>query len=344
MKKSLPTYFPELNYHKLPYIAIRWETVKTALLIGLFDHMARLQSASDIAARVECDSKNTEYLLNALTALGYLYKKDGRFCNTEQTEYFLTSRGDTGLAESLLAFDQWNEPALNGGMLKLVKEGAPFSQDMVSEQVWADSARKSINSSRCGRAQGIARLLSVFPDFDQWQKVLDMGAGPGLIGIAVAAAHPRLECCLFDRPVVIDVAKEVIKEYGMEDRVKTISGDYSVDPLGEGYDAIIASYTLNFYNEDKKLAPIMKKCFDALNPGGNLIIFSDGLSAEKTEPDDMVISWLPTALMGQDFSFEEDVLPRAMLAAGFVSVRTKTLTDPLIASFGVTEFHVGRKL
>ncbi|MFK5952746.1 MAG: class I SAM-dependent methyltransferase [Desulfobacterium sp.] len=343
MKKPLPTCFPELNYHELPYIAIRWEVVKTALLISLFDHMSESQSASDIAARVECDAKNTEYLLNALTALGYVHKEDGLFCNTEQTEHFLTSRGDTGLAESLLAFDKWNEPALNGRMLKLIKEGAPLSQDMVSEQVWADSARKSINSSRCGRAQEIARLLSVLPDFNQWQKILDIGAGPGLIGIAVAAAHPTLECYLFDRPVVIDVAQEVIKEYGMEDRVKTMSGDYSVDPLGEGYDAIIASYTLNFYNENEKLAPIMEKCFAALNPGGNLIIFSDGLSAEKTEPADMVISWLPTALMGQDFSFEEDVLPQAMLAAGFASVRTKTLTDKLIASFGATEFHVGRK-
>ncbi|CCK81453.1 MULTISPECIES: methyltransferase [Desulfobacula] len=343
MKKSLPTDFPELNYHELPYIAIRWETVKTALQLGLFDLLPEPQSASDIAVRVECDAKNTEYLLNALTALGYLYKKDGLFCNTEQTERFLTSRGDTGLAESLLAYDQWNEPALNGRMLTLVKEGAPLSRDMVSEQVWADSARKSINGSRCGRAQGIARLLSLLPDFDQWQKVLDIGAGPGLIGIAVAAAHPTLECCLFDRPVVIDVAQETIKEYGMEDRVKTISGDYSVDPFGEGYDAIIASYTLNFYNETEKLAPIMEKCFAALNPGGSLIVFSDGLSEEKTQPTDMVISWLPTSLMGQDFSFEEEVLPRAMLAAGFDSVRTKTLTDQFISPLGVTEFHVGRK-
>ena len=48
--------------------------------------------------------------------------------------------------------------------------------------------------------------------------------------------------------------------------------------------------------------------------------------------------------MGQNFSFEEDVLPRAMLAAGFASVRTKTLSDQLLSPVGETELHVGRKV
>ncbi|CCK81457.1 class I SAM-dependent methyltransferase [Desulfobacula toluolica] len=344
MKKLMPTYFPEQNYHKLPYLAVRWEAVKTALQLGIFDHLLEPKNASDLAALIEGDPKNTEYLLNALTALGYLHKKDGCFCNSEQTERFLTSRGETGLAEHLLTCDQWNEPVLNGQMLNLIREGAPATRDMVSEQVWADSARKSINSIRCGRAQKIARLLSTFPDFDRWQKVLDLGAGPGLIGIAVAAAHVSLQCHLFDRPTVVNVAQDMIEEYGMEDRVKTISGDYSVDPLGEGYDAIIASYTLNFYNEAKKLALIMEKCFAALNSGGCLIIFSGGLSAEKTQPADLIVSWLSSSLMGQEFSFEENVLPQAMLSAGFASVRTKALNDQLIAPYGMAEFHVARKL
>lgn len=343
MKKPMPTHFPEQDYHKLPYFAVRWEVVKIALLLNLFDYLTEAKSASDIAALLESDARNSEHLLNALTALGYLCKKDGRFCNSEQTEIFLTSRGDTSLVESLLAYDQWNEPVLHGQMLKLIREGAPPSRDMASEQVWADSARKNINGSRCGRAQKIAMLLSAFPDFEQWQKVLDMGAGPGLVGIAVAAAHPALVCHLFDRPSVSNVAQDVIEEYGMEDRVKTLSGDYLNDSLGEGYDAVIASYTFNFYNETEKLARIMEKCCAALNPGGCLIVFSDGLSAEKTKPADMVISWLPSSLMGQDFSFEEDVLPNAMLAAGFTSVRTKTLNDRIISPIGVTELHVGRK-
>jgi hypothetical protein len=165
-----------------------------------------------------------------------------------------------------------------------------------------------------------------------------------MMGIAVAAAHPTLICHIFDRPAVINVAQDVIKEYGMEARVKTLSGDYLNDPLGEGYDAIIASYTLNFYKEDEKLVRIMKKCYASLNPGGCMVIFSDGLSAEKTAPTDSVISWLSTSLTGQDFSFEEDVLPQAMLAAGFTTVHTKTLEDQVISPVGNTELHIGRKL
>ena len=74
MKKTLPTHFPEQNYHKLPYLAVHWETLKTALNLKLFDHLLQPQTAPNISALLESDAKNTEYLLNALTAMGYLHK------------------------------------------------------------------------------------------------------------------------------------------------------------------------------------------------------------------------------------------------------------------------------
>lgn len=46
--------------------------------------------------------------------------------------------------------------------------------------------------------------------------------------------------------------------------MKVMSGDYTCDPFGEGYDLILASATLNFVKDPDSF---LTKIFDALNPG-----------------------------------------------------------------------------
>jgi hypothetical protein len=53
--------------------------------------------------------------------------------------------------------------------------------------------------------------------------------------------------------------------------------------------------TLNFAED--QLDPIMKKIFSALTPGGVFINFNDGLTHENTQPETIVLNWLPPALM-----------------------------------------------
>lgn len=344
MKKQLPTGIPERNYFALPFLPLHWEVLKTALLTRVFEHLEQPRTAEETAASIQTHAANTEILLNALTALGYLRKENGRFRNTAQTNLFLTEGKDTSLAQTLLTFDSWNQPVLNGRMPELVRNGPPLAeQDADAEAMWAELTRRMANFSRCGRAQFVARLASTLPGFSNWRRLLDLGAGAGLLGIAIAATHPSLECRLFDRPAISEVAGEMIAEYGLQNRVAAMAGDYFTDPLGREYDAIIASNTFNFCHTPETLNRVLRKCRDALNPGGTLIVFSDALNADRTHPLECAISWLATDLLGQPFSFSEEVLPQAILDAGFVAVRTKILTDPAIATHGPVSLHIGRK-
>ncbi len=76
--------------------------------------------------------------------------------------------------------------------------------------------------------------------------MLDLGCGPGLLGIALILDHPTMNGVLFDQPPVAEVARRCAAEYGVSDRVTVMSGDYLNDSIGEGYDLILASMTLNF--------------------------------------------------------------------------------------------------
>jgi cyclopropane fatty-acyl-phospholipid synthase-like methyltransferase len=193
------------------------------------------------------------------------------------------------------------------------------------------------NGERAGAAQQAAKIVSDLPEFKSFKKMLDLGGGPGLIGIAIVAAHTAIKGVIFDKPAMVEMAKRFIKEYEMEDRVEILGGDYLQDSIGEGYDLIWASATLNFGKDDMK--SFMKKIYDALNPGGVFISYQDGLTNERTKPEIMVLGWLPAAIMGQDMGLDQGFVADSMLQAGFKSVQSRTLST----GWGPMDMDIGRK-
>jgi hypothetical protein len=342
MKKPLPAPVVDASaLLGLPYEAVKWELLKTAIELHLFDRTATPATAGEIAAALSMHPGNTEYVLDALVALGCLIKADGQYRNTSQAEALFTSGKETSLGESMLYMAGWNDPLLHGGLKRLLQNGPPPMGDMADPALWEQSARASIAYTRAGRAQGLARLVAELPEFPSFTKILDMGAGPGVIGIAVAVAHPSLQCVLLDQPPVAKVAEEVVAEYGMESRVTVRGGDYMSDDIGTGYEFIMANFTLNLYRD--RLGEVMRKVLGALTPGGVFMVTSDGMSADRTAPAASVISWLSTKVTGHDLSFLSGQVARAMLDAGFVSTEVRTLTDVDVEAFGPVEMTIGRK-
>ncbi len=342
MRKELPT--PEVNLDDLfmlQYETLKWELLKTAIELKIFDLTTEPVTAGTISDRLSLHADNTKYMLNALVAVGCLKKDEELYQNTLQTEQLLTSGKDTSIGDSLLFMESWLLPLLNGGLKEVVTNGPPPQQDITNPEIWATGARISINHSLCGRAQAIARHMSMLPEFPSFNTMLDLGAGPGIIAIAVTAAHPSLQCVVFDQPAVANVAGEVVADYGMEDRVTVQGGDYMQDDFGTEYDCIMANFTLNFFRDN--LDVIMGKVLAALKPGGVFMVTSDGLNHDRTGPAESVISWLPTTLLGNDMSFETGQIARAMLEAGFVSTEMKTLTDIEAKAHGPVEMTIGRK-
>ena len=327
--------------YALPFEALKWEIIKTAIDLDVFSQLVEPSTAEVVAAKLSTHAANTEYLLNALVALGCLSKTDGYFRNTPLAETFLIPGKETSIGQSLLFVESWICPVLNGRMKNIVRDGPPPPKPISSDETWEAGARVSVNEMRCGRAQRMAGRIAALTDFRTLRRILDLGAGPGLVGIATTIEHPSLHCVLFDQPAVCRVADEVIGEYGLADRVTTIAGDYMNDPIGENYDLVMANYTLNFYRD--RLDDIMAKVYRALNPGGIFLVTSDGLTDGKTAPAQSVISWLSVCLQGMELSFEQGEMADAMLRAGFVSTCTQTLNDVETEAYGPVDLTIGRK-
>ncbi len=335
---------PEVNesfeeLYRMLIAPIKSKLLLTGIELKVFNHLSEPRSANVVAESLGTHSENTRLFLDGLAASDLLEKNDGLYQNTAVTQTFLAEGSPTFLGQMFTLQAQMWDPALND-LLKLVKEGPPPPSpevDMGSEEMWAQFTVSMANFERAGVAQQAVEFVSELPEFPSFKKMLDLGGGPGLVGMAIVASHPNMKGVIFDRPAIIKVAETFIKEYEMEERMNVLAGDYNGDSIGEGYDLIWTSNTLNFARHD--LDSLMKKIYDALNPGGVFISFCEGLTHERTKTDFVVISMMSIALMGQDMCFDQGEIADSMLRVGFKSVRSRTLDAPWDAA----DLDIGRK-
>ena len=317
---------------------VKSKLLLTGIEMKIFNHISEPRSADAVAEAISAHPVNTKLFLDGLAASELVLKKKGLYQNTPVTQIFLVERTPAYLGQ---VFTFWNEmwnPALND-LPKLVREGPPTPSpetDMGSEEICVQAVFLA-NYERAGIAQQMAEIVSGLPEFPLFRRMLDLGGGPGIIGIAIVSAHPTMKGVIFDRPAVVKVTRSFIKEHEMEDRIDVLAGDFNPDPIGEGYDLIWASGTLYFAEKD--IASILKKIYDALNSKGLFISLHEGLIFERTKPDIMALSWMPTALMGQHWGFDQGVIANCMLRVGFTSVRSRTIDTPI----GPMDLDIGRK-
>ena len=335
---------PEVNesfgeLYQMLIAPIKSKLLLTGIVLKVFNQLSEPKSADAVAEAIGSHPENTRLFLDGLAASDLLEKNDGLYQNTAVTQTFLAEGSPTFMGEMFTSQAQMWDPALND-LPKLVNEGPPPpspEMDMGSEEMWAQFTVSLANYERAGVAQQAVEFVSELPEFTSFRKMLDLGGGPGLVGIAIAASHPHMKGVIFDRPGIIKVAETFIKEYEMEDRMDVLAGDYNCDSIGEGYDLIWTSNTLNFARHD--LDSLMKKIYDALNPGGVFISFCEGLTHERTKTGFVVLSMMSIALMGQDMCFNQGEIADSLLRVGFKSVRSRTLNAP----WGAADLDIGRK-
>lgn len=319
---------------------VKMASLLTAIELDLFDLMeGSTPLAEEVAASLNAHETNTGLLLDALTAMGLLDKRNGRYTNSERAATFLVRQKETYLGEMFLALARLQHRDL-GNLKGLVQNGpAPLCPEMnlTRKEKWAAATGYLANYQRAGMAQDAVAWISSFSEFAGLSTLLDLSGGPGLVGISLVLAHPTLTGVLFDLPGVTDAAQAAIRAYGVDHRMTAIAGDYNCDDFGSGYDLIWTS--MNLYYVKGPLEKFMKRLYNALNPGGILVSFHEGLDRERTHPALPVITRLGVAMSGQDLSFDRGRLAQAMLKAGFSSVHSTQKSSPV----GLMDLDIGRK-
>jgi len=276
---SIPMIFAALSGYQ------RTAAFKGAVDLDLFTAVAEgNDTAEAIARRCQATERGIRILCDTLTVLGFLVKDGGRYRLAPGGELFLDRRSPAYAAgaadfiaspELVAQFGKVAEAVRKGGTV-MAADGTLAPE----HPMWVQFAR-AMGPLAAFQGQLIANLLAA--DAAPAWKVLDIAAGHGEYGIALAKANPKAEIVALDWPNVLEVAEENAKKAGVAGRVKKLPGNaFDVD-YGTGYDLVLLTNILHHFDTDG-CEKIFRRVHAALKPGGRAVTLEFVPNDDRVSP------------------------------------------------------------
>jgi SAM-dependent methyltransferase len=254
-------------------------------------------------------------IANALVGFGLLTKSDGRYALSPESAAFLVS----------------TKPSFQGGMLRHISKQLVPQFLHINEVVASGNAAAAVNREEEGSKfftdLVLARALGVAEAQGPVQ-VLDLAAGSGVWGIAIAQASPQVYVTAVDWPVVLPITRKTAERFGLGERFSFREGDLGSADFGTGYQVATLGHILHSEGEPRSRA-LLKKVFAALAPGGTIAIAEFLVNADRTGPPNgliFAVNMLVNTDHGDTFSFEE--ISTWLAEAGFVEPRLLEAPGP----------------
>jgi ubiquinone/menaquinone biosynthesis C-methylase UbiE len=291
--------------------------LKAALELKLFTAIGPSRAtAAELAAGCGATERGIRILSDYLTILGFLEKDGDRYFLTRDSATFLdqTSPAYAGGAAAFLlsstirgAFDELAAAVRKGGTAQSA-EGTMAPE----HPVWIDFAR-GMAPMMTPPARMLAGLLPL--DVTRPSRILDIAAGHGLYGIAVAQKNPRAQLVALDWAPVLKVARENANAASLADRFSTIAGSAFEVDLGENYDVVLAPNFLHHF-DPPACVTFLKRVHAALRPGGCVAVVEFVPNPDRVtppEPASFSLVMLATTAAGDAYTFAElkDMLSQA---------------------------------
>ncbi|HUT85494.1 MAG TPA: methyltransferase [Elusimicrobiales bacterium] len=237
-------------------------------------------TSKNISDTLNIDPRATEAILNALVAMGFLYKKNGRYRNTAVSKKFLVEGKPACRVRNLtyqnIIWDAWS------GLGNVLKNGRPSTllPKLLKDSKFLKSYIVGMREFAKKPSKEVAQAI----DTSNVLRMLDVGGGPGSYTTAFLKKNPALKGVILDLPQTLKIAKEFISKSSVKNRVNFIPGDYHKVSFGSNkFDLVLFSHVTHDegYQENKKL---FKKAYRALRKNGLIVIHDFMLDKSFTSP------------------------------------------------------------
>jgi SAM-dependent methyltransferase len=347
---SGPGIQAEIDFERLILIAgghSAFQLLWAGVDLGLFDLLSNEPNIDlgQVAARLGLGRYPARVLLVGLTALGIVRKDGDKYRNAGLTEQMLV-RHKPGSVAPILG---WQAHIVYPGLVDFVaslKQGRnlglerfPGRGDTLYERLRSHPVLERVFQDAMGALsmQANRHLVDAY-DFARFSHVLDAGGGDGTNAIALARRYPGLKVTVYDSESVCTIANKKIRAEGLSDRVNTWTGDFLLDPLTPGVDAILFCHIFTIWSMERN-TEILRKCWQSLPPGGAVILFNMMGNDDDAGPLSTALGspYFLTIATGEGMLHAWRDYERAMSEAGFGNIERN---DRLPLNHGLL---VGRK-
>jgi 3-hydroxy-5-methyl-1-naphthoate 3-O-methyltransferase len=296
--------------------------VETAVSFRLFDLLdPSPRTVQELARESGASVRGLTAILNALVGLGLVVRKATRYALTPESASFLVStrpgfRGGFFHHMSQQIIPQWLK------LREAVRTGRPVvagNQQDTGAEFFAKFVEGLFPLSYRA-AQVLGEHLGI-PRATSRVSVLDLAAGSGVWGIALAQQSPRVNILAVDWPRVLEITKTIAQRNGVGDRLKTIAGDLLEADFGSGHQLATLGHILHSEGRERS-RKLLRKTFKALASGGTIAISEFVPNKDRTGPPTPLIfavNMLVHTDEGDTFTFEE--IAQWLKEAGFKKPR-----------------------
>ena len=300
-----------------------------ATKLRLFDSLEKSpKTVQQLASDTQCSVRGLTALLDALVGFEFLKRKGNRYSLTPESSAFLVS----------------SKPDYHGGFFQHITRQVMPNWMQLVESVRTGQPARSFNEQDAG-AEFFAQLVEgIFPmsyraaqvvgkhlQVDQLSgpaTVLDLGAGSGVWGIALAQQSSQINIVAVDWPKVLEVTKRIAERHGVAERLQTSPGDLLETDFGRGHQVATIGHILHSEGPERSRR-LLKKVFESLAPGGTVVIAEFIPNEDRTCPVNALmftVNMLVHTSEGGTFTFKE--ISAWLREAGFRDVRLLNAPAP----------------
>jgi hypothetical protein len=265
-------------------------------------------------------------IMNVLVGLNFLAKDENEcYRLTPESAAFLVS----------------TKPGFHGGMIRHCSEDLIPKWLGLNEVVRTGKPAAAVNDEETGGdffqkfvtdifalSYSPAKALARHLDLKGEARVLDLAAGSGVWGIALAEASEAVRVTAVDWPEVIPVTRKTAGRFGLGERFSFVEGDLLEVDFGSGFDVATLGHILHSEGRERS-KKLLAKVFGALASGGTIAIAEFLVNPERTGPVGSLffaVNMLVNTESGDTYSFEE--IEGWLREAGFVDARLLEAPGP----------------
>lgn len=261
------------------------KTLLSAIELGVFTELAHgPRDLASLQGRLGLHDRAARDFADALVALGFLTRTDGKYANTLETGLFL-DKAKPSYVGGILEMANHRLFGFWGHLTEALKTGHPQNEakqggDLFGE-LYADPARlEEFLRAMSGISHGANMTIARAYPWKEHKTFVDIGTAQGDLAVQVALANPHLAGKGFDLPQVAPIFEKYAAATKTAAQLTFVPGDFFKDDLPTA-DVMLMGHILHDWDLPTKKM-LIKKAYDALPAGGALIVYEAMIDDQRS--------------------------------------------------------------